>query len=189
MKGPTLPEGVAFALLASLAGSILLTALAGTLPSGLLLRLLLAAFGGAYVVYLLWRSRERVGRIVVAMVWIGVAATALWLSVPMPFYVLIHAGLIWLVRALYHHSSLFPALADLCLLGFGLATALWAFVHTGTVFLGVWCFFLVQSLFVLIPSSLNRRRNPQHQRWGDEERFDCAHRNAETALRDLHSIH
>lgn len=189
MERPTPLEGVAFALAASLGGSILFTALAGLLPGEALLRMLLAGFGFAYLIYLMARSRERVGRVVVVAVWFAVAAIAWWLPLPLPFYVLVHVGLIWLVRSLYHHASVLPALADLGLLGLGLATALWALSHTQSLFFGVWCFFLVQSLFVLIPPSSSLKAGSRRDRAEDEERFERAHRNAKTALRKLHSFH
>jgi len=189
MKDPTLLEGVAFALVASVGGSIVLTAFAGVLPHGSLIRLLLAGFGLAYVFYLVARSRQRVGRVVVVAVWFAVAAGVSWMSPPLTFYVLVHAGLIWLVRALYHHASVLQALADLGLLGLGLITALWALSHTQSVFLGVWCFFLVQSLFVLIPPCADSKGGPPGNATEDEERFQRAHRNATTAVRKLHSFH
>ena len=189
MKRPTLLEGATFSLLASLASSILLTTLTGILPGGVVFRLVLASCGFAYVIYLLGRSSERVGRVVVITAWFGISATAWWLSLPMPLYVLLHLVLVWLVRSLYHHSSLLPALADLGLLGVGLAMAFWAFAHTGNTFLAVWCFFLLQSLFVLIPSNPVPKRATHRLPSKDEERFERAHRNAITALRGIHSIH
>lgn len=189
MKRPTLLEGALFALVASLGGSIAFTALSGVLPGGSLLRLLLAGFGFAYVVYLLGRSRERVGRVVVVAAWLIVAAMTWWLSLPLPFYLLIHLGMVWLVRSLYHQGGVLSALADLGLLALGLGAGLWALTHTGSVFLGVWCFFLVQSIFALIPSDLARRPAAPGDCSEDEQRFDRAFRQAESALCRLHSIH
>ena len=64
MRRPSLVEGVAFALAASLGASILFTALSAVLSSEALLRLLIAGLGFAYVLYLIGRSRARVGRVV-----------------------------------------------------------------------------------------------------------------------------
>ena len=188
MKSPTLLEGVLVALVASLVGSILFTALAPSLGSAAVLRLLMPFIGLGYLLYLLRRSRERVGRITVVTIW-GLAALALWLlHPPIALYLVLHIGLIWLVRSLYFYASVLSALTDLALNGLALATAIWAVSHTGSLFLGVWCFFLVQALFVAIPHELGAKgtRQPSTVDLGD--RFQHAHRAAEAAVRKLSSI-
>jgi hypothetical protein len=188
MKQPTFFEGVAVALSASLVGSVLFTALTPVFAGGGALRLLIASIGLGYVVYLLSRSRERAGRITVPAVW-ALAAAATWLLQPaLPLYVLAHASFVWLIRSLYFYSSLLPALGDLGLTGLSLAAAVWAADHSGSLFLSIWCFFLVQALFVAIPSRLSRRRRTSQPEHEGEDRFERAHRVAETAVRKLSSI-
>jgi hypothetical protein len=187
MKKATFFEGVGVALAASLTGSVLYAALTPVFTSGGVLRLLIAGLGLAYVLYLLLRTSEHVGRITTLAAW-GLAAVAAWvMAPPLTLYVLVHLGLIWLIRSLYFHSSLLSALADLGLGGLALAAAVWALVHTGSLFLALWCFFLVQALFVAIPPGMNRRsadRTPNPQ-----DRFQHAHRAAEAAVRKLSSAH
>jgi hypothetical protein len=189
MKQPTFPEGVAVAIAASLGGSMLFTALGLVFPGAALLRLLIAGIGLAYVVYLLYRSPERVGRITVVAAWVLVAGV-LWFTQPsLLLYLFVHLVAIWLIRSLYFYSSALSAVADLGLNGLGLAAAVWAITRTGSVFLGIWCFFLVQALFVLIPKRIRHRPAAAPPGHAGEDRFQHAYRVAETAVRKLSSSH
>ena len=189
MKQPTFLEGVAVALTASLLGSALYSVLSSAFPAGAVLRLLIAGIGLAYVLYLLSRSRERVGRVTVVAAWTLVTGVIWFIEPPLLPYVLVQLGFIWLTRSLYFYSSVLPALADLGLHGLGLASAIWAAGQTGSVFLSLWCFFLVQALFVAIPARLNRRNRETPAGPENEDRFQRAHRTAEAAVRKLSSIH
>lgn len=187
MRHPTFMEGVAVALVASLGGSILYSALTTVFPADSVLRLLIAGMGLAYVLYLLSRSRERIGRVVTVGLW-ALAAGVGWLSSPpLELYVLLHGGLIWIIRSLYFCSGVLPALADLGLNGLALAAAVWAAVRSDSVVLIIWCFFLVQALYVAIPPNLSRKPANGPARAPQEDRFQQAHRVAEAALRRLSS--
>lgn len=186
MKRPTLLEGIALALVMSIVGGVVYSALAAYLPAGPALRFLIAAMGLAYAVYLLSRSPARVGRITALAVWVAVAGV-LWLAGPsMTLYALVHVGVIWLLRSLYFHSSLLSVLADLGLNGLGLAAALWAALQSGNIFLALWCFFLVQALFVAIPPRVGRK--DKETQADAQDGFERAYRAAENAVRNLSSI-
>jgi hypothetical protein len=189
MKQPTFLEGAAVALAASCFGSVSYAALTGLFPSGVALRLALAGIGLGYVIYLLSRSPERVGRIAALTVW-ALAAGTTWLLQPsLLLYVLVHLSFIWLIRSLYFHAGVFSALADLGLTGLGLVAAIWVATESGSVFLSIWCLFLVQALFVAIPTSLGRGSGANQPDDDDPERFQRAQRRAEAALRKLTSVH
>lgn len=188
MRQPSFFEGVAVAMTAALFGSVLYTALSPFSSSDGLLRLLVAGIGLSYVVYLLVRSREPVGRITALACWVLVAGSAWLIQLSLPLYLLVHLGLIWFLRSLYFYSSLFSALVDLVLTGLGLATGIWAAIQTGSLFLSLWCFFLVQALFVAIPATMNRKPASGSLERDREDRFQYAHRVAESALRRLSSI-
>jgi hypothetical protein len=57
------------------------------------------------------------------------------------------------------------------------------------VFLGIWCFFLVQALFVAIPKRINRKPGAVPAGHESADRFQHAYRAAETAVRKLSSSH
>lgn len=189
MKQPDFLEGVAVALAASLAGSVLYGALEAVFPGIPALRLLIAGFGLAYVVYLLRRSPARVGRVTAVAAWLLLAGVLWFTQPPLLFYVCMHLGAIWLIRSLYFYSSALSALADLGLNGLGLAAAITAFMRTGSLLLGIWSFFLVQALFVVIPNSLRRASGAAQAARAEEDRFQHAYRTAERAVRQLASRH
>ena len=189
MKQPTFLEGVAVALAASLAGSVLYSALETVFPGVPVLRLLIAGIGLGYVVYLLSRSPERVGRVTAAAAWLLVAGVLWFTHPPLLLYVCVHLGVIWLIRSLYFYSSALSALADLGLNGMSLAAAIWAVTRTGSVFLGIWCFFLVQALFIFIPKSVNHKPGTAQAGHEHEDRFQHAYRLADAAVRKLSSNH
>ena len=189
MKEPTFLEGVSVAIAISLAGSALYTAMDFAFPAGPVLRLLIAGIGLAYVIYLLSRSPERIGRVTAAAAWVLVAGVLWFTTPPLLLYVFVHLGTLWLIRSLYFYSSVLSALADLGLNGLGLAAAIWAVTRTGSVFLGIWCFFLVQALFIFIPKSVNRKPGAAPAGQESEDRFQHAYRVAEAAVRKLSSNH
>jgi len=184
VKRPGFFEGAVVALVATIAGGACYSALTTVFPSTGVLRLLIAALGLAYIVYLLRRNEERVGRITTIALWL-LAAVALWIfEPPSLLYLCGHLALVWLVRSLYFHSSLLAALADLGLVALGLAAAVWAARQSGSVALSLWCFFLVQALFVAIPARFPAEGGSANDAL-PEDRFQRAHQTAEAALRSL----
>lgn len=149
MSRPGFIEGALAAGLLALGGAVAVTVLSPWLGGAQALRLALTCVAAAYLAYLLSRSRERTGRIVVPCLWL--AATAIgWATLGLTAFVLLQTAMLWLVRALYHHGGALAALLDLALCAFALAAGAWA-VGTGSWLLTLWCFFLVQALFTWIP--------------------------------------
>jgi hypothetical protein len=188
MKTPTFFEGVGVAFAASVAGGVLFVTLSTLFASELVMRILVAGIAFAYLLYLLSRSGERIGRVTVLAAW-SVAAVVIFFFAPsFALYLLLHIGLIWLVRALYYYSGVIPALMDLGLNALAFAAAVWAAVQSGSVFLSLWSFFLVQALFVWIPSSIRRKKDKEQPEPQEQDRFQRAHRAAQSALRRLSSV-
>jgi len=184
MKRPSFLEGVGVAFAAALVAGLGLPALFWLLPTGEAMRLLVTGLSGAYLAYLLVRSSERVGRSISLTLWLLMTG-ALWVIAPaLSIHILAHLGLLSLLRALYFHATPLSALVDLGLTGLSLIAALGAYLHTGSAFLTVWCLFLVQALFVLIPTGGTVADGSPR-----EDAFDRAHRNAEAALRKLAADH
>jgi hypothetical protein len=186
MKRPSFLEGAGVALVLAAVAGMTLTALSPPWSMQAVLYPLIAAISFAYLIYLLYRSRERIGRIAVTVFWL-LGAVLLWLvQPPLPLYVAAHLGMIWLVRALYFHAGVLSALADLGLSGFSLIAGAWAAVQTGSLFMTLWTLLLVQALFVAIPASF--RKGVGADETGEDDAFQRAHANAEAALRRLTSI-
>ncbi len=123
MKTPTFSDGVVIAVTAAVAGTALLTLINTILPLETTVTLLTTIGTALYLIYLLKRSAQTVGRIITLALWLSVSTVA-WLGgVELPLYLLLQLGMIWLTRSLYFYNGLFPALADLGLNILSLAAA------------------------------------------------------------------
>jgi hypothetical protein len=178
----TFGTSLGMGLVLSLCGAAVLSVLGPMLLAGYALRAVIAIVAFAYVLYLIGKSGERVGRVTTVVCWLAVALGAAVAGLPLGVYVLLHVGLIWLVRSLYYYSGVLPALADFGLGLLGVVFAVWAAQRTGSAWLAFWCFFLTQSFHVLIPQSLGSRES---QASGPDDTFNRAHRMAEEAIRRL----
>lgn len=176
--------GIGFVL--AIGGAAVLAALAPWLGFAAATRTVIAALGFAYLLYVMGASGERVGRVTTLALWAATTALIAAAGWPLAVYALAHVALVWLVRSLYHYSGLLPALADFGLALLGAAFAAWAAQRSGSAWLAFWCFFLVQSLHVLIPSSLGGSPRDASDGGGGDA-FARAHRAAESALRRLSS--
>lgn len=185
---PSFFEGVGVALVASIsiAASVhLVTQL--FFGTGMLL-VTLSSF--AYLIYLLWRSPERTGRVTAIAAWVVLSILAWVFSPSLLVYSLIQLGMIWLTRSLYYYNSVLVALADMALTGLSVAIAVWAWSSSHSLFLSLWCFFLTQALLALLPPELPPKMSKNSafgkQSLGNEaERFEQAHQAAEQAVRKL----
>ena len=184
-RSPSLGHGLGAAIVLSTCGAALLAALSPWLGSAAGLRTGISLLAFAYVLYVIGRSGERVGRITTIAFCCVIAGGAWFLGLPLAGYVLVHVGLVWLVRSLYHYSGLLPALLDLGVSVLGAAFAAWAAQRSGSAWLALWCFFLVQAFHVLIPATLARRAGAAAH--AADDAFAHAHRAAESAARRLSS--
>ena len=187
MKRPSFSEGVIFALVAALLGSMVNMVLPGLLGPTWTSRALIAGLGLGYILYLLRRSPECTGRLVTLTGWLLLAGSSWFLVTDPPLYLALHLALVWLVRALYHQPGPLAALMDLALNLGALMAGLWAFKFADSMFLGIWTFFLVQALFVAMPSADGRRAGSDAGTGTQPDQFQTAYRSAEAALRKLSS--
>lgn len=185
MKKPTFFQGVVVAAVLAFAASIVIGALTPFIGVGTVIRFVIPMVSLAYILYLLRSSSERVGRITTLTLWSALAITTWWVGPPLPFYVLVHVGAVWLVRSLYFYAGVFPALIDLGLSAMSVSAFAWAISRTGSVFLAAWSFFLVQALFVAIPASIARKKTTTQASVTDNESFNRARRQADQALQQL----
>jgi len=185
MKTATFVEGIFVALVSSFIGSVTYFSLSLLFADSVVIRLIISGLSLAYILYLLTRSNERIGRITVIVLWSIITMTTWFFWPPVIVFIVIHLGSIWLVRSLYFYSSLFSSLADLSLNILSIAIALWTASHTGSLFLTLWCFFLTQALFVMIPTSIKPSTNNNSSNLNSEDDFQRAYRVAQSAVRKL----
>lgn len=183
-QGPTFIEGVVVALIASLVISVSVSVFDWVLPLGLLIRVLISVAGFAYLLYLLSRCREKVGRVTALSLYIAMVIATWVFSPSLPLVVIAHLGLVWLIRSLYFYSSVLSALLDLGLTALSVVAAIAAYLHTGSLFMGVWSLFLLQALFSWIPSDWQRHVTSNHP-GPVKDRFQTAYQAAENAVRQL----
>jgi hypothetical protein len=188
MKRPGFLQGVGVALMAALLGEVSFVALSPLVGTLTALHLVIASASFSYLVYLLRCSGVRTGRITTLLSWLLVTTATAWLAPPLMLYVLVHVALIWLVRSLYFYSSLLPAIADLGLNLVAVAAVVWATTQSGSLLLALWCFFLLQALFVAIPRTMNQTASAADGDANEVDHFEQARRTAQTALRKLSSV-
>ena len=114
---------------------------------------------------------------------LGLTGALLW-GITHTALVFVGTTVIWAVRSLLAYSSVLMSLIDgaLCLLALGVG--IWAFHAAGSLFWAIWCFFLIQSLFTLIPERPGRASG-ESARSAENSAFSEAHKTAEAALREL----
>lgn len=187
MNRPGIGEGVLFALIAAVITVVSAVVLSIALSGPTLLTTVTSAVAFLYILYLLRRSGERVGRVIVATGFLVLVGVALALS-PSPLtHLLLLAGAIWITRALYYYQSALLALVDLGIVIAGTITCLWAWQTSHSPGLTVWTFFLVQSLFVLVPSTLANAGKREMKDSDAAVNFSEAHEAARAAARELAS--
>ena len=182
VRPTTFLGGAGIALLLAAAGAALFASLTPLLSPTSAIRTIATLLSGAYLLYLLSRSGERAGRVVTVAAWIVCAVASITWVASLPLFFIGHVAMIWLIRTLYFHSSFVTALLDLGVGCLALAAAIWAARSSNSVFLAVWCFFLVQALFVALPADVHVTAQPEGL---DDQPFKRAHRSASAALRRL----
>lgn len=194
MRAPTFLHGVIAAMVLAILASAMLATLSPFIGFYTALRLAVPALAGAYLLYFFRTVRPRTGRVVCFVLWIALTAAAWLAAPPLPQYLLLHAGTVWLLRSLYAYSGIIPALMDLALCALSVLVFGWVFARTGGVFLATWSFFLVQALWVAIPPRFEgkaavsaRESDPVGHSISNNRRFEHARRQADEALRQLFS--
>ena len=184
-KRPGFLQGVIVAAVFGFFASAAVATLTPFIGLGSVIRLVIPVLGLTYLLYLMSRSTERLGRVTTLSLWSVLAVVTWWVAPPLPLYLLIHVGAVWLVRSLYFYSGVIPALMDLGLNALSISAAVWAITRSGSVLLATWCFFLVQALFVAIPPAMTGKKQAERNTAVDSENFERARRQADAALRQL----
>lgn len=185
MNRPGFFGGVIIAAVLGFFASAVVATLAPLFGFSSVVRLIIPALGLAYLLYLMSHSKARTGRVTTLSLWCALAAISWWVAPPVPLYLLIHVAAVWLVRSLYFYSGIVPALMDLGLSALSISASVWAMTRSGSVFLAIWTFFLVQALFIAIPPAVKGKAEPERNTAVDNENFGRARRQADAALRQL----
>ena len=185
MNSPGILDGIVVAFAISLGAGAIALLFGGFVSYANLFNALLLGATLVYLVYLMRRSRARVGRIVAIGAWASASLACWFFDLPLFEQVLIQAGFIWLIRSLYFHGSIFAAVLDFGLVSVGLAAASWAMLNTGSLAAALWSFFLVQALFCWIPDLAQRQSGIDSPRAHESGSFQSAHRVALDAVRKL----
>ena len=99
------------------------------------------------------QSRVKTGRFAVGAIGALILGLGLAIGISWTLMIAVATGLIWITRSVFAYSSILGAVADalLCIAALGLATG--AYTMTGSFVWAIWCFFLVQAMFAVIPAA------------------------------------
>lgn len=177
------------------AGITILGTLAASLSASHL-SIYLMAF--AYLCHLLYHSSRTTGRVAIFAAWLVGSFALSILDTSLITILSFHIGSLWLARSWCHLDTVLQALTDLALWVTSLALASVAIMHSTSYAMGIWTFFLMQSLWPWLAqtaaawtlsepckATADGYRNNQQQ--SDQNAFNDAKRNAESALRRLQS--
>ena len=174
---------VGIGLLLSAVGAVLYSALRPWLDGDLMLRGLILGLSGSYLVVLAHALRVRVGLAVTFAAWLLLTSLLIAFNPASWVWFALPPALIWLVRSLYRYDHLGAAIADAALSALALAAAVVTARHTHSLFLTLWSWFLLQALFVFLPTGRAATAAPAEPEIDDA--FGQAQRSAEAALRRL----
>jgi hypothetical protein len=152
MKRPSVLTGIAFAFVITVFAVPVWWGLRTALPFVLAFRVITLIGYLVYCFYLLRTAKTRVGALTLATVNLVVAMGLSFLPVTNSLMVGALVTLISVNRSLLFQRSLIAIGLDGLASAVGLMFAGYLFSETGSVPTAFWSFFLVQSLFVLIPT-------------------------------------
>ena len=183
MKAPTFPRGVALALALALGAAVFMDGFGPVFGARSALRLLVTGLGLVYIAYLAASATRRTGVVTTLLFWAVATATA-WFAAPsIAVYALLQVAMIWLARSFLERRRPLTALADLSINAAAALLATAAMTRTGSLFLTVWSFFLVQALHVAIPRFARSGRPAPRPDF--ETEFDAARHRASAAINQL----
>ncbi|MCZ6486005.1 MAG: hypothetical protein O6826_09935 [Acidobacteria bacterium] len=151
MKRPTIFGGIAFAFVVAVFAVPVWWGVKAALPFSLAFRLITLSGYLAYCFYLLRTAKTHVGALTLATASLVIGLALSFLPLTNSMMVGALALMISLNRSLLFQRSLIAIALDGLVSGSGLIFAGYLFTKTGSVPVALWGFFLLQSVFVLIP--------------------------------------
>jgi len=184
MKKPRFWREAGVALLLSVVGAVSFHAATLVVGNASALRLLVLGAGLAYALALLLTVPGRSGRLFAMVALVAADVGLIVLDPPFAAWVVVQTFALWLLRSCYFHARPAAALCDAVLCVGAVAAAGVGALHSHSLFLALWAYFLVQALFTLIPETLGSGARATVTA-DAASRFDQAERTAEAALRRL----
>ena len=181
MKPDTFWRSVVLALVISVVVAMVNGVLAQLVDRGTALRLSIVLASMFHVGALLASSPIRSGRVLAVLAWLALTGLLWMFDPPLGSWLLMITAFSWLLRSLQRYESLLSAGLDGLISAFSMVAAISAALHSHSLFLSLWCYFLVQSLHVCVP----QRSADREPASGSDRDFDASLRSAETALRQL----
>lgn len=170
------------AALLSISGAIIYNATATLLSPAYAFQSVLILLSLAYGLFILSETKPAPGRYVAFALWLILSVFSVVFSPKISILLVCYSMGLWLLRSLIRYTSLLPALTDAGLILFALASAYVALLHSHSLALALWSFFLVQALTTFIPASFFI---PTPLAKTQADKFNCAYRTAENALKRL----
>lgn len=180
---PSFAEGALVALVLSVLGSVAYISLSLFFISSLVAVFVLTIIGGAYLFYLIKRSRGKGGKLLASLAVSTVLMLCALLPLSLTTVLLVFAIGIWLLRSLYFRQGFLDSVFDLALNFLSLGAAVAALIVSESHFLAFWTFFITQALHVYLPSLTEKQQKHGQQA---SDRFRRAYEGAESALSRMH---
>lgn len=187
MKRPSILTGIAFAFVVAVFTVPGWWGLSTALPFFVAFRLIALLAYLAYCFYLLRSAKSRVGTLTLVAINLAIGVGLSCLPVRTYSIVGVLVAAVSLNRSLLFHRSLVSMALDGFVSAGGLMFAGYLFTSTGSVPAALWSFFLLQSVFVLIPTQVSGKAGLLS---ADEDRdavdpFVHGQRQAEAALQRI----
>lgn len=181
MKNPSILNGIVTAIVITLASIPVTIVLQPAVSFGVAFKLTVLAASVVYLAYMVNNRRGRAGNVTLLGLLLIVLVIAGMVNIGLASTIVLATGSIWLLRSWLFHRSLIAVAADFVLCLTSLGGALWAFHYGGGYFGALWCFFLIQALFVLI-AGVGGSKSLSEAGGSDGSRFERARYTAEVAL-------
>ncbi len=178
------------AVLLSIAASAIYYSMTILFSNEFSIRLVISIVTFAYIFYLLTEAEMSFGKLSFGTAYILSTAAMVALNPPLLAFALFHVGFIWLIRTVYYHHYFLLSLIDLVFSIVSFTAAIGAILHSHSLFISFWSFFLTQALILpmlhhLFNKYQNPRLKPHPRNTHSQHDFQQAHRNAEDALHKL----
>lgn len=182
MKRPAIITGVGFAFTVALLVAAAWWMLTPWFSYHVAFRVTLGLAVLAHLAYHLHLHKSKVGRLTLASVNLAAVLCLIWAPITLPATVLLPTALTSLNRSLLHHRTITALALDGALSVMSLLFAAHLLRSSGSVPVALWGFFLVQSIWVMIPE---RGAAPAGIEPEGVDPFIRSRRQAEAALEQL----